>query len=101
MFTGIIEALGEIDAVTSGSQSGKMTIRTSEGFGPLTIGESIAVNGACLTAEELLPNGFAASVSSETLSRTTLGSLRAGNKVNLERAMAIGGLGSKRFTINQ
>jgi riboflavin synthase len=90
VFTGIIEALGEIDAVTAGGQSGRVSIRTPEGFGPLTVGESIAVNGACLTAEELLRSGFAASVSPETLSRTTLGRLRRGDKVNLERALAMG-----------
>ncbi len=91
MFTGIIEALGEIDAVTPGGQSARMAIRTPKGFGSPGIGESIAVNGVCLTAEELLSSGFAASVSAETLTRSTLGALRRDDKVNLERALAMGG----------
>ena len=91
MFTGIIEAIGEIEAVEAGAESGRVWIGVPAEFGPLALGESIAVDGACLTAEELRPEGFAASASAETLSRTTLGRKSTGDKVNLERALVLGG----------
>jgi len=90
VFTGIIEAVGQIESVKAGREDGRVVIETPRGFGPLSHGESIAVNGVCLTAEDLSDRGFTASVSPETLSRTTLGGLRSGDKANLEQAMALG-----------
>jgi riboflavin synthase len=91
VFTGIIEAIGQIQAVESQGESARIRLRAPEGFGPLEIGESVAVDGACLTADQVAPDGFAANVSHETLARTTLGRRRPGQEVNLERAMALGG----------
>lgn len=60
-------------------------------LGPLVLGESVSVEGACLTVQTIVPGGFEADVSKETLSRTTLGALPLGARVNLERAMPLGG----------
>jgi riboflavin synthase len=88
MFTGIIEITGTIKALhlkSSGAQ-----VEVTAGFKDLALGESIAVNGACLTVTRILKDGFAADLSSETLSTTTFKSLRAGTVVNLERALKLG-----------
>jgi riboflavin synthase len=88
MFTGIIKLHGIVDALERRGAGARLRIRIS-GTDALERGESIAVNGVCLTA---LPEdeGFAADVSEETLARTTLGSLATGQRVNLERALALG-----------
>jgi len=91
MFTGIVEELGTIAGVDRGTDSARLTVR-----GPLvtrdaTHGASIAVNGVCLTVVEHADGEFTVDVMAETLSRSSLGSLRAGDRVNLERAMAAGG----------
>lgn len=88
MFTGIIEITGTIKALqlkTRGAQ-----IEITAGFRDLALGESIAVNGACLTVVRILKDGFAADLSRETLDATTFKSLRAGTVVNLERALKLG-----------
>ena len=88
MFTGIIEGVGRIAALES--RSGDVRLRVEVGslpFDAVQLGESIAVNGVCLTVVEFDAASFAADASNETLSLTTLGSLRAGAPVNLERAM--------------
>lgn len=88
MFTGIIEAVGKI--VRTESRGGDMRATVSTGnlsMKEKSLGESIAVNGVCLTAVEFGPNFFVADVSRETLSRTTLGKLETGQSVNLERAL--------------
>jgi riboflavin synthase len=85
MFTGLIEDIGEVVEVTPVPQGMRLTIATR--LTDLTHGASLAVDGCCLTAVQL---PFAADVSAETLSRTTLGRLRAGHKVNLERPMRLG-----------
>jgi riboflavin synthase len=88
MFTGIVQALGVLEA-RERSGSG-FRLRVGAPFGPLDLGESIAVNGACLTVSECLPAGFTADVSPETHEKTTLGRIALGGPVNLERALAAG-----------
>jgi riboflavin synthase len=88
MFTGIVEELGEIVAIEHGAESAVVRVR-----GPLVTsdairGASIAVNGVCLTVVEHDLETFSVDVMGETLNRSSLGSLRAGALVNLERAMA-------------
>jgi len=88
MFTGIIQAVGKIAAITP--QGGDVRLRIDCGaldLGDTRIGDSIAVSGVCLTAIDLSNSGFAADVSRETLNRTTLGALLAGDAVNLEKAL--------------
>lgn len=91
MFTGIIEEVGTIRHVLSGQASGEIAIRASQVLEGTKIGDSIAVNGVCLTVTSLLADGFAADVMPETLRRSNLGQLRGGDGVNLERAMAADG----------
>lgn len=91
MFTGIVEEVGTVRSVVSGSISGQLAIRASTVLSGTRIGDSIAVNGVCLTVTSLLPDGFTADVMPETLRRSNLGQLRQGAKVNLERAMAADG----------
>jgi riboflavin synthase len=88
MFTGLIEDLGIVSSAAAVPQGARLTVRTK--LSGLTHGASIAVDGACLTAIELPEGAFAADVSAETLLRTTLGSLKAGDCVNLERPLALG-----------
>ena len=83
MFTGIIEELGTVDAVPP-----RLRVRCSLVMADMTEGASIAVNGVCLTAVELRPDGFTADVAPETLRRTNLGALRPGSRVNLERPLS-------------
>lgn len=91
MFTGIIEETGEILSNQKGSKSAVLTIKGSQIFDDLNLGDSVAVNGVCLTVAELAKNTFKADVMNETLNRSNLGSLRSGNSVNLERAMRADG----------
>ena len=88
MFTGIIEETGILVSSARGPRSCVLNIRARavlDGTGP---GDSIAVNGVCLTAATVSPTGFTADVMPETLARTGLGSMKPGALVNLERAMA-------------
>ena len=89
MFTGIIEGLGTIVGITSVSRGVQFRIRPDFDIDDPQVGESIAVNGACLTATVFDAETFSVDVSPETLSRTTLGSLRPGSRVNLERALRL------------
>jgi riboflavin synthase len=91
MFTGIVEELGEVVALELGTDSATLTVA-----GPLVTsdavhGASIAVNGVCLTVVEHGASQFTVDVMAETLDRSSLGGLRAGDRVNLERAMAATG----------
>ncbi len=94
MFTGLIQGQGEILFLQRLPDQCRLTIRTLFAFPNLTLGESIAVNGACLTAEKGTQEKeqaiFTAYASSETLQRTTLRLLTPGARVNLERALALG-----------
>lgn len=91
MFTGIIEEIGTILAVRRGAHSSALLVRAKVILSDLKIGDSVAVNGVCLTATDKTADGFTADVMHETLSRSTLGVLMAGSRVNLERAMAANG----------
>ena len=88
MFTGIIEAIGTIRALTPKGGDVRVLVETGKlDLGDVKLGDSIAVNGVCLTAVELPGNGFWADVSRETLARTAFIDLKAGSKVNLEKAL--------------
>lgn len=84
MFTGIVEELGTVK--TAGS---RLSIACAGVLEDMTIGASIAVNGVCLTAVEVRPDGFSADLAPETLDRSNLGDLKAGDKVNLERPITL------------
>ena len=87
MFTGIIEELGSISALEKRAEGARIKISAQTVTRNTIEGDSIAVNGVCLTALEITSNSFAADVSTETLNRSTLGKLTVGAKVNLERAV--------------
>lgn len=88
MFSGIIERLGEVRAALFAD--GNLTLHLATGFPDLTLGESVAVNGTCLTVVTFDTEGLASFYASpETLARTNLGALREGHLVNLERAVAL------------
>ena len=91
MFTGLIEEIGVVRKVVSGSEWGSITIACKTILTGTKIGDSIAVNGVCLTVTSIQPYGFTADVMAETLRRSSLGTLRQGDAVNLERAMAANG----------
>jgi len=87
MFTGIIEELGRVRGVERRGEDARIVIEARTVTEGSSNGDSISVNGVCLTALEVQPDSFAADVSKETLLRSTLGSLNAGSPVNLERAV--------------
>ncbi len=91
MFTGIVEETGSVSRVISGGISGEIKINAKAVLQNTKIGDSIAVNGVCLTVTKLFDDGFTADVMPETLRRSNLGLLNSGDKVNLERAMAADG----------
>ncbi|NPA49204.1 MAG: riboflavin synthase [Thermodesulfobacteria bacterium] len=90
MFTGIVEGLGELVKQEGLAKGRRFFIRAPFDLKDTQIGDSIAVNGACLTVTSLEGDLFTVDVSPETLSRTTLGELKSGDKVNLERALRVG-----------
>ena len=87
MFTGIIEELGRITRVEKRGEGARIVVEAHAVTEGTAEGDSVAVNGVCLTAIDVQPNSFSADGSSETLQRSTLGRLRAGSAVNLERAV--------------
>ena len=91
MFTGIVEELGQIAAIQKGSQSAVIRIQCEKVLEGTQIGDSIAVNGVCLTVTTMDSDGYTADVMAETLNRSSLGALKPGSRVNLERAMAADG----------
>lgn len=91
MFTGIIEELGTIRGVSLTKDGGELQIAATTVLGGTKLGDSIAVNGTCLTVTKLEKDGFTAFVMAESLRRTNLGSLKRGSVVHLERAMAADG----------
>lgn len=91
MFTGIIEAMGRIRRVDRGDQDSLLIVEAGKlDMSATAIGDSIAVNGVCLTVVAKTDDSFSADVSAETLSVTTLGDCRAGSRVNLELALTLG-----------
>jgi len=87
MFTGIIEELGSVRSIEERGENARIVISARLVTDGTNHGDSISVNGVCLTALDVQPDSFAADVSKETLKRSTLGSLRPGSPVNLERAV--------------
>lgn len=91
MFTGVIEEIGIIKNVKKNNKSSIITIQGKKIFEDINIGDSISVNGVCLTVTTFSNEIFTADVMNETLSRSSLGSLQNGSYVNLERAMSSSG----------
>ena len=92
MFTGIVEEIGTVLCITRGSHSAILKIGAENVLHNAKVGDSIAVNGVCLTVTQLGTNFFLADVMHETLNRSSLAKLRQGSYVNLERAMPSDGL---------
>jgi riboflavin synthase len=101
MFTGLVEARGSLDRRTQRGRDARLVVRgelVRAGGDPIVLGESIAIDGVCLTVDTIVEPGgpraasvFEVDASSETLEKTTLGTLAAGSAVNLERALPVGG----------
>lgn len=89
MFTGIVEAVGSVKGIRGNDKGISLQIPIPESFGDIKIGDSISVNGVCLTAKVINGGTFSADVSSETIRKTTFGKIKAGERVNLERAMRL------------
>jgi riboflavin synthase len=93
MFTGIVEGTGTVAALAAAADGSgaRLEVEAPWPAGELRLGESVAVNGCCVTVTEPTAAGFSADLVAETLRRTALGGLTAGARVNLERPMALGG----------
>lgn len=89
MFTGIVEEIGIIDGIKFGSTSVKLSIKCQKIMEDVKIGDSIAVNGICLTVTSRSFESFTADVMPETMRKTNLGSLKIGDKINIERALRL------------
>ena len=87
MFTGIVEEIGKVSLI----QPNRLTVKAAKVLEDTEPGSSIAVNGICLTVTDFTANSFSVDIQPETLRRTNLGYLKAGDEVNLERAVALGG----------
>jgi len=90
IFTGIIEELGTINNIEHGTNSSRVNVRASQVLGDVKIGDSIAINGVCLTVTTFDTSHFVADVMAETLAKTNLNELNPGKQVNLERAVRLG-----------
>jgi len=90
VFTGLVETMGVLAERTARGPGARLVIRATLASEPLAMGESISVDGCCLSAVELGPDRFAVDATAETLARTTLGALPVGKQVNLERAVRAG-----------
>ena len=88
MFTGLVEEVGKVISLKKSPEGAVLTVETS--LGDINIGDSVAVNGACLTVVEIKQNKVSFELSPETLERTNLGLLKTGDFVNLERALRVG-----------
>ena len=89
MFTGIIEAMGKVTNIVNGPDSAQLTIESAGFFSDIKLGDSIAVNGCCLTAVTNTADQFKVDVMKQTLALTNIGSLEIGSVVNLEKAMKV------------
>lgn len=90
MFTGLVEELGCVQAMVRGSKSVRLTISAEKVVSGVKLGDSIAVNGTCLTVVTFSTTSFTADVMPETVDRTALAGLQNGDRVNLERTLAVG-----------
>ena len=91
MFTGIIEEIGTVQAVMRGARSSQITVKAAKVLEDMHVGDSISTNGVCLTVTSFDRSSFTMDAMPETLARTNLGSLMPGSRVNLERALQLGG----------
>ena len=91
IFTGIIEELGVVKSIAISGASGCITIKAKKVLEGTQLGDSIAVNGTCLTVTSINSDGFSADVMAETVKRTSLSQVGKGDLVNLERAMILNG----------
>ncbi|MDK8285202.1 riboflavin synthase [Dialister micraerophilus] len=91
MFTGIIEEIGKVENIIKNTHSFKLIVKCKKVIKDVSVGDSIAVNGACLTVTEFGENSFSADVTSETMRRTAFSLLQIGTEVNLERALSFNG----------
>ena len=91
MFTGIVEEMGTVAALTHGIRSATLTVNSTIVHADARLGDSIAINGCCLTVVEIAGEQLTFEAIPETLERTNLGELQAGDTVNLERSLAVGG----------
>ncbi|HZG15509.1 MAG TPA: riboflavin synthase [Candidatus Bathyarchaeia archaeon] len=91
MFTGIVEEIGTLAEIKGGQQASQLTIRAKKVLEDVQLGDSISVNGVCLTVTSFTARQFSVDVMPETLKKTNLSELQHGHPVNLERAMAMGG----------
>lgn len=89
MFTGIVEALGRVSKIVTGSDSAQLTIESPGYFSDIKLGDSISVNGCCLTAVTNTSDLFTVDVMKQTLAITNIGNLKEGDTVNLEKAMLV------------
>jgi riboflavin synthase len=89
MFTGIVEALGTVIKVVTGPDSAQITVQSPGFFSDIKLGDSIAVNGCCLTAVTNTDDQFSVDVMKQTLALTNIGALKVGDVVNLEKAMKV------------
>jgi riboflavin synthase len=90
VFTGLVETMGLLAEREARGPGARLVLSASLAHEPLALGESIAIDGACLSVVELAPGRFAVDATAETLARTTLGTLPVGKRVNLERAVRAG-----------
>lgn len=91
MFTGIIEEIGKVENIIKNTHSFKLIVKCKKVIQDVSVGDSIAVNGACLTVTEFGENSFSADVTSETMRRTAFSLLQIGTEVNLERSLSFNG----------
>ena len=89
MFTGIVAALGKVIKIEQGPESAQLTIESQGFFSDIKLGDSVAVNGCCLTAVTNTSDQFTVDVMKQTLSVTNIGNLKVGDEVNLEKAMLV------------
>ena len=89
MFTGIVEEIGVVSRISSQSDGAVLFLKADKILDDLKLGDSVAVNGVCLTAVDIKNDGFSADVSFETLSRSNIGTLKKNDAVNLERALKV------------
>ena len=87
MFTGIVAALGKVIQIENGANSSKLTIESKDFFRDIKLGDSISINGCCLTAVSNTADKFTVDVMKQTLAVTNIGNLNVGDEVNLEKAM--------------
>lgn len=90
MFTGLVEEVGITQSILKGSKSAKITIKAAKVLEEVSLGDSIATNGVCLTVTSFTNNTFSVDVMAETMRKSNLNNLKPGDKVNLERALRLG-----------